>query len=333
MNLIFKITLVLLAALLIGSGLSSCSNNGYPGEAETINFGANPSGSCGLIYIAQERGFFTRQGLTVNVKNFDSGSAAIDAILKGDMDIAWSSEFRLIRGAFAREGISSLATINRFTDQFIFGKIDSGIKNTADLKGKRIGVPRNTITEFYLNLFLLFNGISIEDVFLVDVLPAQAMDSLSSGKVDAAVVWEPYSSQMKVQFAEETVVWSVQDTQPGFGVISSRNEWITGNPQTINRFLKSLTQAEDYLNRNTEEATRIIQARLNYDDATMKTLLSECKFSLSLDQPLILAMEDEARWMISKSLTTEKMVPNFLDYLYVDGLKAVKPGAVRIRGK
>jgi NitT/TauT family transport system substrate-binding protein len=54
---------------------------------------------------------------------------------------------------------------------------------------------------------------------------------------------------------------------------------------------------------------------------------------LTLDQSLILAMEDEARWMISNNLTTEKTVPNFLDYIYAYGLKSVKPAAVTIAGK
>jgi NitT/TauT family transport system substrate-binding protein len=333
MKRILKIALITFTVLSFGSGFLSCSNRGYSGEPETINFGANLSGSCGLVYIAQERGFFADQGLTVNIKNYDSGSAAIDAVLNGEMDIAWSSEFRLVRGAFNKERISALAIINTFTDQFVFGRIASGIKNIADLKGKKIGVPRNTITEFYLTLFLMFNGIRLSDVFLVDLLPAQAMDALTSGEVDAAVVWEPYSSQIKMQLADKTVSWSVQKAQPGFGVISSRNDWLAEHPQTAVRFLEALVRAEDYLDRNTNSARRIIQTRLNYDDTAMETVLAECQFLLVLQQPFILAMEDEARWMISSNLTTGKIVPNFLDYVYADGLKAVKPGAFRIAGK
>jgi NitT/TauT family transport system substrate-binding protein len=41
-------------------------------------------------------------------------------------------------------------------------------------------------------------------------------------------------------------------------------------------------------------------------------------------------MEEEARWMIRNNLTGEKQVPNFLDYIYEDGLKAVRPAAVNI---
>ena len=40
-------------------------------------------------------------------------------------------------------------------------------------------------------------------------------------------------------------------------------------------------------------------------------------------------MEDEARWMIKNNLTTEKQVPDFMNYIYADGLKAIKPEAVK----
>ena len=156
------------------------------------------------------------------------------------------------------------------------------------------------------------------------------MDAISNGSVDAVVVWEPYSSQMKAQLADRAVVWSVQNTQPGFGVISGRNDWLSANPDVVTRFLKSLVQAEDYLVRNEAAARRIIQTRLNYDDASMDTVWSETRFAVSLDQSLITAMEDEARWMIQNNLTTEKYVPDFLDYIYEDALKAVKPEAVNI---
>ena len=54
------------------------------------------------------------------------------------------------------------------------------------------------------------------------------------------------------------------------------------------------------------------------------------QFSLSLNQSLVTATEDEARWMIKNKLTTEKTVPNFSDYIYEDALKPVKPEAVNI---
>jgi hypothetical protein len=48
---------------------------------------------------------------------------------------------------------------------------------------------------------------------------------------------------------------------------------------------------------------------------------------------LILSMEGEARSMITNNLISSKQMPNFLDFIYTDGLKAVKPVAVIIIGK
>lgn len=62
----------------------------------------------------------------------------------------------------------------------------------------------------------------------------------------------------------------------------------------------------------------------------MAYMRSNHEYTLSLDQSLIVAMEDQARWMISNNLTKESTVPNFMDYIYEDALKKIKPRAVNI---
>ena len=78
------------------------------------------------------------------------------------------------------------------------------------------------------------------------------------------------------------------------------------------------------------EAKNILQKRMNWSDTQILSIWSQNQFGLSLEQSLITAMEDEARWMISHNLTNEKAVPNFLDYISEGALKAIKPGAVSI---
>jgi NitT/TauT family transport system substrate-binding protein len=73
-----------------------------------------------------------------------------------------------------------------------------------------------------------------------------------------------------------------------------------------------------------------VQKALNLDAAYIEAVWSQNQFSLSLEQSLITAMEDQARWMISNNLTTEKKVPDSMDYIYINGLKAIKPEAVSI---
>ncbi len=90
-----------------------------------------------------------------------------------------------------------------------------------------------------------------------------------------------------------------------------------------------MIQAEEYAITHPDDAKAIVQKRMNYTDATMATIWPDHHYS-TLDQSLILAMEDEARWMIKNNLTAEKQVPNFLNYIHEDGLKAIKPESVNI---
>jgi len=321
------------AALVTGVtlvGSFSCSKGGYSGKVESINFGTVPTAASALIYIAQDQHFFAANGLNVNIKDYATGTATTEALLKGDLDFAWVAEFPFVHRAFAKEKISIIAVVGRFNEQYLIGLKDRGINTIADLKGKRIGIPRNTIAEFYLGRFLELNGINIQDASLIDVPPPRSMDAITGGSIDGVIAWEPYTSQIRVKLADRAAAFPIQSNQPGYGAITGRNDWINEHPEIVNRFLKSLTQAEEYLTSNPAAAKAILQERLKYDDVFTETIWSENQFSLSLDQSLITAMEDEARWMIKNKLTREKTVPDFVNHIYLDGLKAIKPEAVNI---
>ncbi len=66
------------------------------------------------------------------------------------------------------------------------------------------------------------------------------------------------------------------------------------------------------------------------DMSHIEEVWRENHFSLTLDYSLIIAMNDEARWMIDNHLANGKTVPDFRDYICPEGLKAVKPQAVFI---
>jgi NitT/TauT family transport system substrate-binding protein len=91
-----------------------------------------------------------------------------------------------------------------------------------------------------------------------------------------------------------------------------------------------MKQAEESIIKRPDEAKDILRKKLNFSDEEIARVWSENQFYLSLDQSLVLAMEDEARWIVKNNLTTEKTVPNFSDYIYEAGLKAIKPEAVNI---
>jgi NitT/TauT family transport system substrate-binding protein len=171
---------------------------------------------------------------------------------------------------------------------------------------------------------------NIKEVALVDLPPSEWLGAISSGEVDVIVGWPPYTAQIKERFLSDSVAWQVQGNQPLYGILVARNDWITEHPTVIARLWESLSQAEEFLIAHPDQAKAIVRTRLEYENAYLEPLWNQYYFSLSLDQSLILAMEDEARWLISNNLTTEKQIPDFLNYIYTDALATIRPEVVNI---
>jgi NitT/TauT family transport system substrate-binding protein len=297
---------------------------------ESITIGMDPTAVNSLIYIAKDQDYFAANGLNVTIKDYTSGLAAVNGMLKNEVDIATAAEFVIVGHALKKESVRSLGSIDKFLHIYLVGRRDRGVRSVADLKGKRIGVTLKTAAEFYLGRFLDLHGMNIRQVALVNVSPLQSVDALVNGDVDAVIAWQPNVKAMEDRLGSGVVKWGAQEGQAAYCTVVGRSEWVAKHPELIKRFLTALAQAENYNASHPAESKRILQKMLHWDDSYMAAIWPEHQFSLSLDQALILAMEDETRWMINNNLTTEKQVPDFMNYIYVDGLKAVKPEAVNI---
>lgn len=306
-----------------------------PGKAakpsDTVTVGMEATAVNSLIYLAEELKYFSENGLDVRLKDrYPSGAAAVQGMLKGEVHLATAAELAIVRHALARQSVHTLATIDMFMHMKLVGRKDRGVVKVADLKGKKIGIPMKSAAEFQFGRFLDLQGLKRSELSIVDVQAPEAVNALTNGLVDAVVTWQPSVMVLEDRLGPKAAIWSVQSGQPMYCVLVASDEVLTKRWDVVRRFLRSLHQAEDYLVRNGAQARRLVQKRLNYDDRYTEKIWPEHQLSLRLDQSLVLAMEDQARWMIENALTNEKQVPNFLDYLREDALKELKPAAVNI---
>ncbi len=319
--------MILLATLGLLFGAVACSE-----RLESIRVAYSPFESTALVWVAEEQHFFRQNGLNVTLHKYDTGVGSLDGMLNGEVDLAVGvNEFPLVGRAFQKAKIRTIGTIAKSEFIYLVGRKDRGIEKVSDLRGKRIGTTFRTIAEFHLGRFLELHGMSMEDVILVDLRTPEAwVNAIVHGDVDAVATAQPYANSARDGLGANAIVWPAQSHQPLYTQVIATSEWITRHPELASRFLESLAQAEDFTFGNPAEAKAIVQQRLGLDSAYMETVWSQNQFSLSLDYSLILAMEDEARWMIKNNLTSETEIPDLLDYLYLDGLKAVKPEAVNL---
>jgi ABC-type nitrate/sulfonate/bicarbonate transport system substrate-binding protein len=329
-NLTIIAAIVLVIAIVLSSFVFLNSQKPYAGSVENVSYSGFDSEAYALVYIAQDQHFFESNGINLTVKSFPF-SQALDAASNSTVNITPVGDFPFVTNSVLKgQNLTIISNIAKVDSISVIGRRDRGIQNPEDLKGKNIGLTLQQPGEFYLGRFLELQGLTIQDVTLVNLPPPQYAAAIINGTVDAIVSTQPTIGNIQSQLVNNTVMWSVQNEQPAYLLLTCRNDWAAQHPETVVRFLKSLSQAQDFFINNRASADAIVEKKLNI--TISQQTWSQNQISLSLDQSLILAMQDETQWLISNHLTNTKTTPNFINYIYTSGLETVKPESVNIIG-
>jgi len=324
------LAVIVVVGFIIGSyfWLSRKQPQKYTGPVEKITLAAAEYLTGALVYVAQDQGFFKKNGLDVTIKGCSSGKACADALMAGEADISTSAGFVFVSNSFEHTDLKVFGTVATKQIKELVARKDKGITNINDLKGKKIGVTKKSGAEFQLGVFLTFNGLSQQDVELVDLRPPQIVEAISNSDIDATFTWDPYLYKIKNELGENAVSWS--GGSDFYFVLLAKEDWIKNNPKAAERFVRSLVQAEDYIKENPGESKEFARKRFDYGSDYMDYSWPKQEFSVILPQAMLIAFEDQARWRIENNLTDATEVTNYLDYIYMDALEEVKPEAVTI---
>ena len=71
-------------------------------------------------------------------------------------------------------------------------------------------------------------------------------------------------------------------------------------------------------------------AFINVDKTILVEALNDIDFRITLDQALLVNFEDQTRWLLKNRFSSGTEMPNYLNYIHIESLKAVKPEAVSI---
>ena len=301
----------------------------YTGQVEKITV-SNIEEYSTLVWVAEHQGYFTDKGLEVTTKDYQSGKAAADALLAGEADISVSADIVFVSNSFTHPELKILGTVATVENVGLVALKDRGVIKPSDLKGKKIGATKKSVSEFFLGTFLTFNGLSLADVEVVDLKPKDMGDTLLRGDVDAVSTWEPNVFNIKQQLGNRAISWPIQSGQRYNMLLLTKEKFLRDHPGAIERFLESIVQAEKFVRDNNETAKNFIAGKYHYDSLYMESAWPKYSFVVGLSQDLLLTMEDEARWRIKNKLTDAATVPNFLNFIYFDALQKVKPEAVTL---
>ena len=324
---------IAVAALMLCACISACTRTDQKpaGPPEKVVMAVAASPDTALAQVALVKGFYQQEGLEVTPRKYEYGKLALEAMLEGKADFATVAETPVMFAVMKGADISVIATIQRSnSNNAVIARKDRGIRTPQDLKGRRIATTSGTIIDFYLDSFLAVNGLPRKAVTAVDMRPEEMESAIVNGDVDAISGWGHVAAETRKRLGNKGITFLDKEIYTQNFLVVAKQEFIRKNPEKVERLLRALVRAEEFVERYPAEAQAVIVDFSRVDRSVVAEIWALSDLSVALDQPLILALEDESRWAIEGGLTGARKVPNYLHFIYFDGLKAVKPGAVRI---
>lgn len=199
-----RLTSLLIATVLSGSAAAAW--------AETVVIGhfGNPTP---MQVAAAEGKFSAATGWDIEWRKFSSGTDVIAAMASGDIKVAelGSSPLAIAASQGVDLQLFMLAQVIGEAESLIVSDA-SGIKELADLKGKRIAVPVGSTAHFSLMGALEKAGLTENDVTLLNMPPDQIAAAWEQNALDAAFIWQPVQSQIlesgsRMVGADKTAEW------------------------------------------------------------------------------------------------------------------------------
>ncbi|EZP39933.1 ABC transporter substrate-binding protein [Janthinobacterium lividum] len=303
-----------------------------PGPVEVLRLAVNADyvGSCPVL-AAHGQGHFAREGIDARLQPYSSGKASMEAVLQGKADLGTVSDIPVVLASLRNQSVVIIASIfEAERDHGIVGRLDRGVSTPASLKGKRIGVTLGTSGQFTLDAFLNRQKLLPAEVTLRNYAPEQLAGALARGEIDAAAGWEPFLTGMRHAIAGKAAIFYGEDVYAGLFNVAGTDGYVRSHPATVRKVLRALIAGARFCQDEPDAARALFAKASASETARLQAAWHGYRFGVVLDQGLLLALEDEARWAIRNRLAERGDMPNFLDAVYLDGLEAVAPSAVTV---
>jgi ABC-type nitrate/sulfonate/bicarbonate transport system substrate-binding protein len=323
---------ILVALALIAWSVIGCKPPGkQTSPREKFTFAYTTAPDAVLVHIAFAKGFFAEEGLDATPQPHAFGKLALESVVEGKADLAAVGDTPFVFAVMNGRKITTFATIltsNR--NNAIVARQDRGIVKPSDFLGKRVGFTPGSTSDYFLSSFLLYHGIDEKQVRRVAMNPGDMAEALDSGEVDAVSAWNPILRQLQKKFGSRGVTFFGESIYTEAFSVAAMQEYVKKNPETVKKVLRALIKAEAFVKRHPEESRRLVAEFTKTDKAIIEDTWDVFTFEVLLDQGLLVNFENQTRWVIKNRLAIRTDLPNYLDYIYDNALRSVKPEAVRI---
>ncbi|MFJ9543266.1 ABC transporter substrate-binding protein [Streptomyces sp. NPDC101225] len=246
---------------------NSGANAGKDGSGRTgITVASLKVAAAVPVEVAQRKGLFAKEGLDVTLKYVEP-AAAVPSVVGGQAQFSVLNAPAVLVARTNHVpvvGVSVLSTSNPDPADSpirLLTTKDSAIKEAKDLEGKKIAVDTlYQLPDLTLRTALRTRGVDPSKIKFVEIPFAQMQQALTSGRVDAADMTEPFTTMSVKAKGFRTVLSNAEGQSRDWPqtITLASEKYAKANPSVVAAFQRAMDAAIGYTHDHPDEARAIV---------------------------------------------------------------------------
>jgi len=218
------------------------------------------------VWVAEEKGFFKKNGIEPQVIFIGGGAArSINALVAKDVHFMMIGGVGVINAALRGADVAMVASNVNLSTQRLISRPD--IKTPDELKGKRVGVTAfGSNTHSVLLMLLQKWSMKPDELVILQIGPSPTMIlSLEKGLLDAAILTSP-SDFIAIERGNRVLadladlqIYSLQST------LSTTREYLKTSEEQATRFVRGYSEGIAFIKKNKAQSIEVLQKKLRLE--------------------------------------------------------------------
>jgi ABC-type nitrate/sulfonate/bicarbonate transport system substrate-binding protein len=273
--------------LIVAAAAVGLMASGFAANAQQKEVVIGAAGNTGglAIFVAQDKGFFSKNGIDVKVEIRNTGSELSKGLRSGEFDYAPAAftnlPVALERGFDVRGFVGYVgAAFEKTTADEVVALIASeasGINSMADLKGKKVGVTFGSTGDLWLRQAMKEAGLGTNDLERINTRPPSLVSVLDTGGVDAIVGWEPFNFRATEKVKGSKIIKRGGDLVCFCAYLHGNPERVYGDEETTQKLVDAISEAAAFV-RNPANRNEVAEIGARFANATKEEVMAGLDF-------------------------------------------------------
>lgn len=223
-------------------------------------------------------------------------NGGVPTLTSGEADVATNAETQLLRQTLIDPDLRVIMTVVESHYRIVARK-SAGIQKLADLKGKRVAVPRNTSANYFLYKMLATAGLTEADITFA---PATNMtQALVDRNIDAIAMWDPETAKAVAAIGSDAITFQDPKVYRELFNLNTTTK-VLADPvkrRGVVELVRNLLTASDWMRTKPAGYWPYISSKVSCPVDLLEKSWPELHFNSNIAPDLLDVMVEEDKWV------------------------------------